>query len=161
MDENIANGGVRLRDVEAADLPTFFEQQQDAEATRMAAFPAREWDAFLAHWLRILADASLGKQTIVYKDAVAGNIGSFTVDGEREVGYWIGRAYWGNGIASQALSQYLQQEKVRPLYAHVAKHNIASRRVLEKCGFVLIGEDKDFADIDGVIVEGFILRLDV
>jgi RimJ/RimL family protein N-acetyltransferase len=45
--------------------------------------------------------------------------------GEREVGYWLGKGYWGKGIATQALKEFLKHIGTRPLYAHVAKHNIA------------------------------------
>ena len=41
---------VSLRPVTQEDLPLFFEHQMDAEATRMAAFPSRDRDAFMAHW---------------------------------------------------------------------------------------------------------------
>ena len=41
---------VTLRDVTEADLPIFYEQQLDPEATQMAAFPSRDRDAFMAHW---------------------------------------------------------------------------------------------------------------
>ena len=43
---------VGLRDVREADLPIFYEHQRDPDAVRMADFPSREWDPFLAHWLR-------------------------------------------------------------------------------------------------------------
>jgi RimJ/RimL family protein N-acetyltransferase len=135
--------GVRLRDVAEADLPLFFEHQRDPEATQMAAFPARDRAAFMAHWTRILADATLAKQTILVDGQVAGNIGSWEQDGEREVGYWLGREYWGQGVATQALAAFLAQITSRPLYAHVVKHNIGSRRVLEKCGFTVCGEDDE------------------
>lgn len=90
---------------------------------------------------------------------MAGNIASFEVDGEREIGYWIGREFWGLGIASESLKQLLGQEVRRPLFAHVAKHNVASRRVLEKCGFVVIREDKWKPDPNAGEVEEFILTL--
>lgn len=56
------------------------------------------------------------------------------------LGYWIGREFWGRGIASAALSQFLHYETTRPLTAHVVKHNAASIRVLQKAGFTLVGE---------------------
>jgi RimJ/RimL family protein N-acetyltransferase len=56
---------------------------------------------------------------------------------KREVGYWIDRAFWGRGVATEALSAFLCLEHIRPLYAGVAKHNVASIRVLQKCGFTL------------------------
>jgi len=150
---------VSLRNVTEADLPIFFEQQLEPEATRMAAFPARDRETFMEHWARILGNETIAKQTIVVDGQVAGNIVSFQQFGEPQVGYWLGKAYWGKGIATQALSLFLAQVKRRPLYAHVAKHNIASIRVLEKCGFKICGEDKGFPDADGNEVEEVILEL--
>ena len=130
-----------LRDVDEGDLPVFYEQQRDEDALRMAAFPARDWDAFLAHWrTKVLADQSNRKKTIVVNGEVAGNILSWDHGGMRLVGYWIGREYWGRGVATAALSEFLEHETTRPLYAHVAVHNLGSIRVLEKCGFCRIGE---------------------
>ena len=48
---------------------------------------------------------------------------------------------------------------MRPLYARAAKDNIGSRRVLEKCGFVVIGEDKGYAHARGMETEEVVLRL--
>jgi RimJ/RimL family protein N-acetyltransferase len=150
---------VQLRDVAEADLPIFFEHQLDPEATQMAAFPARDRDAFLAHWAKILADETVGKQTILVDGQVAGNIGSWGQLGERDVGYWIGRQYWGCGVATSALAAFLGYETARPLYAHVAKHNIGSLRVLEKCGFIICGAEQGVADARGNQVDEIILRL--
>lgn len=150
---------VLLREVTESDLPIFFEQQLDPEATQMAAFLARDREAFMAHWTKILGDETIIKKTILFEGQVAGNIVSFEQFGERLVGYWLGKEYWGKGIATQALSAFLDQVRARPLYAHVAKHNTVSIRVLEKCGFTIIGEEKGFADASGEEVEEFILKL--
>ncbi len=131
---------VRLRDVTDADVPIFFAQEQDEAAQAMAAFVARPYGAFLAHWARVRADPTGRKQTILWNDEVAGYIVSFELEGEREVGYWLGRAYWSRGIATRALAAFLQQERTRPLYGYIAAHNAASRRVLEKCGFRVLRE---------------------
>jgi RimJ/RimL family protein N-acetyltransferase len=157
-DEKFTN--VLLRDVTAADLPTFFAHQLDPDANQMAAFAARDRDTFMAHWTKILADETIIKQTILVEGQVAGNIVSFEQSGEREVGYWIGKEYWGKGVATQALSAFLGHVKTRPLYAHVAKHNIASIRVLEKCGFTIVGEDKACSNTGGEEVAEFILKLE-
>jgi RimJ/RimL family protein N-acetyltransferase len=125
----------------------------------MAAFLARDREAFMAHWTKILGDETIIKKTILFEGQVAGNIVSFEQFGERLVGYWLGKEYWGKGIATEALSAFLDQVRARPLYAHVAKHNIASIQVLEKCGFTIIGEEKGFADAGGDEVEEFILKL--
>lgn len=134
---------ILLRDVIASDLPIFFEQQLDPVANQMAAFPARDRDAFMTHWTKIMADESDILKTILYGDQVAGNIVSWEHSDEREVGYWLGREFWGKGIATQALTLFLEQVTTRPLYAYVAKHNLASIRVLEKCGFTTTGEEAE------------------
>jgi RimJ/RimL family protein N-acetyltransferase len=150
---------VLIRNVTESDLPTFYEQQLDPEATAMAAFPSRARETFMAHWAKIMANESGIHKTILFNDRVAGNIVCWEQDGEREVGYWLGKEYWGKGIATKALTEFLNQVKTRPLVAHVAKHNIASRRVLEKCGFTMINEDKYF-NPGGKEVEEFVLKLD-
>jgi RimJ/RimL family protein N-acetyltransferase len=139
-----------LRDVKEDDLPVFFEHQLDPDATRMAAFPPRDRNAFMAHWTRILADETVIKKTILFDGDVAGNVVSFVRSGEREVGYWIGKNYWGKGVATKALSEFLDHIETRPLYGHVARHNVASIRVLQKCGFRISGEEQ----------EGVILKLE-
>jgi RimJ/RimL family protein N-acetyltransferase len=151
---------VQLRDAIETDLPIFYEQQLDPEAIRMAAFPTRGKDAFMAHWSKIIVDHSVQIKTILFHGDVAGNIVCFEQLGEHEVGYWLGREYWGKGIATSALTQFLEFIETRPLYAHVAKHNIASRRVLEKCGFNVAAEDKFFSKIFGEDIEEYILVLD-
>ena len=149
---------VLLRDVEESDLPIFYEQQLDPEATAMAAFPARDREPFMAHWAKIMADKSVILKTILFDSQVTGNIVSWEQDGEREVGYWVGKEFWGKGIATGALIEFLNQVKTRPLVAHVAKHNIGSRRVLEKCGFAFIKEDK-YYNASGEETEEIILKL--
>lgn len=136
-----------LRDVVESDLPVFFEHQQDPEATAMADFPARDREAFDAHWSRLLADDTLTKKTIVFEGQVAGNIGSWHQDGRRLVGYWLGKEFWGKGLATQALAELVDELETRPLHAYVAKTNIGSIRVLEKCGFVRSDEDEDLYEL--------------
>ena len=157
--KNPSTGHVSLRDVTEGDLPVFFEHQYDPEANRMAAFPARDRSAFMAHWTRILGDDTITKKTVLFDGQVAGNVVSFEQNGQREVGYWIGRRFWGRGVATAALSAFLELVETRPLYARVAKHNVASIRVLEKCGFEISGEDIGPSDVPGVEAEGFILEL--
>ena len=149
---------VNLREVTDSDLQTLFEQQLDPEASQMAAFPSRDRESFMAHWIKLMADQSVVLRTIVYHGHVAGNIVSWEAEGEWEVGYWIGKEDWGKGIATKALTQFLDIVKPRPLFAHVARHNVASRRVLEKCGFVFLREDK-FMDRNRNEVEEFVLKL--
>src|SRR4051812_8284449 len=128
-----------LREVVEADLPVFYEHQRDPEAAAMAAFPPRDRDAFMAHWTKMLANDSLLTRTVVSDGEVAGNIGCWEADGRMLVGYWIGREFWGRGLATRALAELLDMVDARPLHAYVVKSNVASIRVLEKCGFVEVG----------------------
>ncbi len=160
----VAAVDVILRDVEAADLPIFFEYMSDPAAVYMAAFTAKnpaDRDAFDAHWKKILVDETIVKRTILFEGSVVGSVASF-IDpefGKREVTYWIGKEYWGKGIATKALSKFLRELKVRPIYAHASKDNIASIRVLEKCGFKITGQGKGFANARGKDIEEVVLEL--
>jgi RimJ/RimL family protein N-acetyltransferase len=146
-----------LRDVIEEDLPVFFEHQRDPEAVEMAAFPARECEPFFEHWHRIMDDDELVAKTIVSNGEVAGNIGSWERDAKRLVGYWLGREFWGRGLATQALAEFVEELSVRPLYAEVATTNIGSIRVLEKCGFTVVDtiteQDETFGEIELLVME--------
>ena len=148
-----------IRDVIKTDLTIFYEQQLDPEATQMAAFPSRDRDAFMAHWAKIMGNDNVTLKTILFDGRVAGNIVSWDQSGQWLVGYWIGREYWGKGIATKALAKLLEIVKTRPLYAHVAKHNVASLRVLQKCGFLISGNDR-FSDKSGQEIEELLLMLE-
>jgi RimJ/RimL family protein N-acetyltransferase len=153
------NDNVCLRDVEAGDLAAFFEHQRDPDAVRMAAFPARDAEAFAAHWAKILADETAAKKTILCGAQVAGNVLSWEQLGDRYVGYWVGKSFWGKGVATRALAAFLEHVRARPLFARVAKANVASLRVLAKCGFTIVGEDREAAPTGGEAVEEFVLML--
>src|SRR2546427_7617245 len=124
-----------LRDVAETDLPIFFEHQRDPAANFMAAFTSRDpadRDAFAAHWKRILNDDTVLVKTIVFEGRVIGNVAKF-VDrefGKPEVTYWIGKGYWGMGSATKALSKFLRDIQVHPIYGRAAKGKLSSIRVL-------------------------------
>lgn len=143
---------IELRAVQDADISIFHAQESDAQARWMAAFTAR-----LA---RLRADPSVVMQTIVADGQVAGSIARFVQDGNPEVTYGPGRDFWGRGLATQALALFLAQEQLRPLFARVAADNIGSLRVLQKCGFVIYGEERGFAPVRGMAIAEYLLRLD-
>lgn len=130
-----------LRDVVDGDLPIFFAHQSDRGSNEMAGVPPRPREDFEAHWKKIRADVSCVLQTVTFGEEVAGYFGSFVRDGKREVCYWLGREFWGKGVASAGLKQFLAGYAERPLYAVVSKDNAASIRVLEKNGFRLLKEE--------------------
>jgi RimJ/RimL family protein N-acetyltransferase len=142
------------------DVQIFHEQQLDPEANRMTAFAARERTAFLAHWANVLANDSITKRTVVFDGQVAGNIVKYTQDAKPTVGYWFGRDFWSKGIATSTLSQFLKLVDERPVHAYVATRNIASIRVLEKCGFSVCGSAQTLEDDTFEVVDEFIMKLD-
>ena len=135
-------GEVTIRETLESDWPTLFGNQHDPVSSAMAGVPAREWDAYIAHQRKISADEAGLQQTILYDGQIVGDLVSFLHDGRREVGYRIGQEYWGKGIATQALALFLNVERRRPLYGWVLAQNLGSQRVLEKCGFTVIGEER-------------------
>jgi RimJ/RimL family protein N-acetyltransferase len=153
---------IALRDVGEADLAVLFEQFRDPQASRMAAFTAKDPTdraAFMAHWARLLGDGSVVKKAILLAGRVAGSIVSFGPAGEREVTYWIGREHWGRGVATAALAEFLKIETARPLFGRAAKDNVGSVRVLEKCGFRLCREERGFANARGTHIAEVVLLL--
>jgi RimJ/RimL family protein N-acetyltransferase len=67
--------------------------------------------------------------------------------------------FWGKGIATAALSRFLDVVTERPLFGRAAADNTASLRVLEKCVFVVTGRGKGFANARGAEVDELILML--
>ena len=152
-----------LREVRDEDLAVLFEQWADPVAAHMAAFTVPDHmdrQAFERRWARLRADETLINRAIVVDGDVVGTIGSWGDPGEREVTYWIGRSYWGRGIATSALDAFLAVDPSRPLHGRLAADNVASRRVLENCGFRVIGTDRGFAQARSAEIEEIVLRLD-
>jgi RimJ/RimL family protein N-acetyltransferase len=98
-------------------------------------------------------------KTILLAGRVVGSVGKFELSGKPNITYWIGREYWGKGLATRALSMFLTQVKTRPLYASAAKDNAASIRVLEKCGFTFCCIEKSLANARGEEIEEVTLEL--
>jgi RimJ/RimL family protein N-acetyltransferase len=153
-----------LRDVVEDDLATFFVQQVDPDANTMAAFTTKDpsnRDTFTAHWNRIRRDPTVIIKTIVVAEEVVGYVSSYEEDGQPEVTYWLGKAYWGQGIATRALATFLKTANTkRPIHARVAQDNHGSLRVLQKCGFVVKGEGIGFSNARGHDVSEYLLTLD-
>ncbi len=156
---------VHLRTLTELDLPLLFDYQKDPVAVHMVAFQLHDpsdWDAFSAKWAKRFAEDNFNAMVIVVDGQLAGNIVSFIApwSGKLEVGYWLGREFWGRGIATQALGKFLELETTRPLHARTAKDNIGSTRVLTKCGFAIVGYETAFANARGEEIEETLMRLD-
>jgi RimJ/RimL family protein N-acetyltransferase len=154
---------VSLRPLEDRDLEALYQQVTDPESIRMAAFTSKDFTdrrAFLDRMARLRDDPSVTHLVIDVDGAAAGTIGSFRIDDQLEVTYWVDRTQWGKGVASAALQILLGETAERPVYARAASDNLGSLRVLEKAGFRRVGVDRGFAAGRGEEIEETILRLD-
>ncbi|NGO15539.1 GNAT family N-acetyltransferase [Streptomyces sp. HC44] len=154
---------VTLREVHDSDLPVFFRQMNDPDALRMAAFTAKDpadREGFDAHWARMRTSSDVVRRTVLADGDVVGSAGVYGEPGEREVTYWIDRAYWGRGIATRALRALLAEVPERPIYARAAADNAGSLRVLEKCGFHVTAQDRGYANARGEEIDEVVLTLD-
>jgi RimJ/RimL family protein N-acetyltransferase len=152
---------VALRADSIDDDDTLFEYMRDPESVWMAAFTSEDPSdraAFDAWRSRNQSNDEVTMRAITCDGELVGSIASFVVDGDTEISYWIGREHWGQGIASQALAMFLSEVADRLIRARAASDNIASRRVLEKAGFVVIGTEESFAAGRGQVIEETIME---
>ena len=153
---------IDLRPFDDDDLDAVFEMMRDREAVEMAAFTASDPDdraAFEAWIARQRADDDVLCLVVTEDGGFAGTAAAFTVDGDREVSYWIARHAWGRGVATAALRLLISHEPVRPLFARSAAHNAASIAVLRKVGFTELSRNIDFAPGIGRDTEEIVFTL--
>jgi RimJ/RimL family protein N-acetyltransferase len=161
--DSLAAVTITLRPLGDDDLDALFRWESDPTAARMAAFtrpdPA-DRAAFDEHYRQVLSDQENWTRAIELDGVLVGMIASFTIEGDRELTYWVDPARWGRGIASGAVRLLIQEEPRRPLHARAAADNLGSRRVLERNGFVEVGEEMSWADGLGKEIREYIYRLD-
>jgi RimJ/RimL family protein N-acetyltransferase len=162
----LAGAACRLRPYRLDDVEPLRVTADDPLVSRWmtATFPspytrddARVWIA------RVLADPVPQHFVIEVGGAFAGAAGLMAQQGEHRgvatFGYWLGCAYWGRGIATDAARTLARHGlgacRYRRLEAAVFAPNAASARVLEKCGFTLEARMRDsYVQRDGSICDG-------
>lgn len=153
---------IKLRPTEIADLDFLFQFQLDKEGGYLAAFmPKDSTDkaAYIAKHVKLLSDPTVNNQTVIIDNVIVGSIAKFVMEGDTEITYWIDRFFWGQGIATKALKEFLVIETTRPIFGRVAFDNFGSQKVLEKCGFIKVANDKGFANARQKEIEEFIYKL--
>lgn len=153
---------IELRDLDDDDLDAIFEMMRDPEGVAMAAFTADDPDdraAFDAWIARQRGNPDVLCLVVTENGGFAGTAAVFTIDGDREVSFWIARHAWGRGVATEALRHLVSREPVRPLFARAAAHNAGSIAVLEKVGFTEVSRNVDFAPGVGREVEEIVFTL--
>lgn len=158
------NNNITLTKTEKEDLELFFQFQLDKEANYLAAFTSKDSNdktAYIEKYSKFLSDPEKNLRTIRVNNEIAGSISKFILEKEAEITYWIDRKFWGQGIATAALQNFLKIEKIRPIFGRVAFDNYGSQKVLEKSGFIKIGKDKGFANARQEEIEEYIYKLSV
>lgn len=140
---------IHLSRTTTADLETLFIFQTNPEGIQMAAFTAEDptdKKAYIEKWTKIVSNPEINMQTIRIDGQIVGSIIHFDMMDETNVSYWIDQPHWGKGIASKALTEFIKSSTKRPLFGRTAFDNIASQKVLENCGFKVVGKEKGFAN---------------
>lgn len=153
---------IKLRPSVAADINIFFEYQLDAEANYLAAFTAKDPAdkvAYIEKYTKLLLNPTVNMQTIIADSNVIGTITKFEINEEAEVAFWIDKPFWGQGVATKSLKMFLDIERKRPIFGHVAFDNFGSQKVLEQCGFMKIGTEVGFANARQAEIEEFVYKL--
>jgi len=156
-------GTVTLREITPEDFTTIFEFERDQLANQMAAFTAKDPNdraAFDAHKMKILNNPECIALAVEADGVLVGTVGKFDLGDQPNITYWIGREFWGRGYATSALKELLHMCPERPIYGRAAFDNIASQKVLEKCGFVKIETDMFYANARQAEIEEVIFKLD-
>ncbi|MGI4736253.1 MAG: GNAT family N-acetyltransferase [Janthinobacterium lividum] len=156
------SNAITLTETSVDDLSIFYEFQLDEEANYLAAFTAKDSGdkiAYISKYTRFLTDPTITMRTIKVNDAIVGSIAKFVMENDAEITYWIGRKFWGKGIATAALKALLKIEQIRPIYGRVAFDNYGSQKCLERCGFLKIGQEQGFANARQIKIAEFIYKL--
>mgnify|MGYP000057622344 FL=1 len=141
------------------DLETLHLFQLNQEANYLAAFTSPEpltKEAYINKYTPFLSNPTIHMCTIWIENQIVGSIAKYETDNQAEITYWIDHAFWGRGIATNALQEFLKLELMRPIYGRVAFDNIGSQKVLEYCGFKKIGIDTGFAKARNEEIEEYI-----
>jgi ribosomal-protein-alanine N-acetyltransferase len=158
----MTNNNITLTETEKDHLTVFFQFQLNKEASYLAAFTSKDSTdktAYIEKHAKFLTDPTINMRTIKVNNEIVGSVAKFVMENVAEITYWIDRKFWGQGVATAALKGFLQIEKIRPIYGRVAFDNYGSQKVLEKCGFVKIGNDKGFANARQAEIEEYIYKL--
>lgn len=134
---------LHLRPPRADDARAVYHYASDPEVTRYLAWPRHTSVADSERFLQRAIGGWLGGASLVWmiedEVGVAGSIGAELSGTNAGIGYVLSRHCWGRGYATEALelvsAALLCHTPVRRVWAQCIGENIASQRVLEKCGF--------------------------
>jgi len=162
-DQTITTARLTLRPFQPADAPRVRMLADNAEIAQMVASCPHPYPEGLAEkWIALhpaRRAAGTGFPFAIESDGVV--IGSMGVESEErgdfELGYWLGRAYWGRGYASEAATAMMAfafgQRRLPYVRSRYINDNPASKRVLIKTGFLATGRSTLFHKVRAREVE--------
>jgi RimJ/RimL family protein N-acetyltransferase len=150
---------IQLRPVLADDIALFFEHHLEVRPLPVGASITERKATFTEGWEQMLADETVLARTIVSGRDVAGYVICSRQREKPTISSWLGRKFWGHGIATKAVKSFVDLVEERPVYARVAYDNLAALQVLRKIGFAIIGHDSFFSDAHGYEIDEIICAL--
>jgi ribosomal-protein-alanine N-acetyltransferase len=150
-----------LRKLTAADAEAMFAYASDPEVARTTTWEAHASLDATRHFLRLVRywydSGAPGPWGIVLKaeERLIGTIGLTLTRHHRrgELGYAIGRAWWGQGLATEAARAAIRygfdELDLQRIEAHCLVDNLASERVMQKCGMTYEGTLRDYGYFKG------------
>lgn len=170
-----------LRAWEDSDAAALYALASDPEVGPRAGWPAHTSEAESLETIRSVlrgpesyavtlrvADGDADPGTLIGAIALKTSENSrfVTAPTEYEVGYWVGRPYWGRGYAPEAMAALIAHARsdlgATAIWAGHYAGNVQSRRVMEKCGLAYVRTDRGVdVPLLGETRDEDVLRLDL
>ena len=174
MRNEIGTERLVLRQLALNDAAAFSKLAGDYDISKMTGSLPHPFPLYSAEF-KIMYLRQQKRRGLAYPYAITVNGGELigvmdlfrsAPDTALEIGYWIGKPYWGQGLSTEAAKAIIQEAKdrlgVQALMAGVFADNPASLRVLEKLGFKTTGSEEMYFSMARMEkARSVILRLDL
>lgn len=156
---------LRMRRVQSDDIDAIHAIMSDAETMQFWSTPPHSTLAETKRWFASMMEADQAGESdefILEHNGVAiGKLGAWRLP---EIGFFLHRDFWGQGLASEALLRFIHYSRdlgLDRLTADVDPRNSACLRLLAKCGFRETGRKSATYLVDGQTCDSVYLRLDL
>ncbi|WP_283937978.1 GNAT family N-acetyltransferase [Sphingomonas caseinilyticus] len=154
-----------MRRVRSADIDAIHAIMSDAETMRFWSSPPHSTLAETEKWLASMIEADRAGESdefiLEHQGRVIGKLGAWR---HPEIGFFLDRDYWGRGLASEALLQFINYARdlgLNCLTADVDPRNTACLHLLAKCGFHETGRQSATYVVDGQACDSVYLKVDL
>jgi ribosomal-protein-alanine N-acetyltransferase len=156
---------LRLRRVQFADFDAIHAIMSDAETMQFWSTPPHSTLAETEKWFASMIEADRAGESdefvLEHSGVVIGKLGAWRLP---EIGFYLRRDFWGNGLATEALLRFISYAEDMGqdcLTADVDPRNTACLRLLAKCGFHETGRQSATYLVDGQACDSVYLKLDL